>query len=231
MAVETADPTLARIPVRAHRTAVGLAWSLATGFAVLPMLRAVFLVANNAASIVYPAAQDVAGLEPQAVFGGITFVALGIAVVALTIAVHGLQPASPLALGALIAGVTCGIGLALVGSQARAMYSWIAANLAEATSDTGAQAAALWTLNVTGLPVLFLAALGVAAWTILLTIEGTAIGRGWGSAAGVVAVAFAVLAWGLALPAAQYLYVPVFALVAIGLTVTGRRTVRAAPEP
>lgn len=218
------DITVAGSTARsARRTAVVLAWVLVAGFTALPALRALFVLGNDVADITYPTAADVPTLEPQAVFGGLVFILLGAALIALVIAVRSWGRPSPVARAGLIAGVTAGTGLVFAGIQAREQYSWISANLAEAAPDPDAQAAALWALNIVSSAGLDLGALGVAAWAILSAIDGSVLGRGWGWAAAAIAVVLAAVMWGFALPAAQYLYVPFFAVVAIGLTVASRR--------
>ncbi|MBD3942235.1 hypothetical protein IF188_11060 [Microbacterium sp. NEAU-LLC] len=216
-----ADVAAAR---RTRRITVALAWTLAVAWVVLPTLRAVFVLVNGAEGMDYPTAADVPALEVQSVFGGATFLALGILTIALAVAVRRLQPASSgPGTGALIAGATAGIGLVFAGVQGRTMYSWISANLGEAASDHDVQAAAFWVLNIVSSTGLFVAAVATAAWTLLTTIDGRALARGWGWAASVVAIVFAGAAWGLVLPAAQYLCGPLFVLVAIGLTRSRRR--------
>lgn len=230
MAVDTSSPIAAaasRMP-RPRRTAAILAWCLLAAWLSLSGVRAVFVMLDAAADIEHPVAADVPALEPQGIAGGLVFLVLGALTVALAVAVHTSEGARPRsALGALIGGVTAGVALVITGITARASFSWMSANLAEVTADRDAQAAALWVLSTSG-GELFLALIGTAAWIVLTLIAGGTIGRGWGWAAGVVAIAGAVVGWGFALPAAQTLYVPFYLLIAVGLTRAARRAGEAA---
>jgi len=219
------------------RRASGIAWLLAVAYLALPAMRAVLVLLDSRTLPDAPSAADIPALEPQGVIGLVSFLGLAAGFLALVCttadagasAARASLPSRWMRFGTS-AGVIGAAGLALVAVQARIQFSWMSANLALATDDPSAQAAALWTLNLASATGLAVFALGLAAWTTCLALDGSLVSRGWGTAAAAAACLFAVAAAGLVLPAGQYLCVPLFVCLALALRRAGRNTALAS-EP
>jgi len=212
-----------RTSTSAFRIAGGAAFAAAAGYLLIPVFRAVVGAVTGAELSTFPKPSGIAANTWVGVSGAVIFVGMGLATLILTQAAASTQSdgiGTRLGAGA---GIAAAIGFTLAGASAAAMYSWIAGNLTKTGADAGAQVAALWAVNITAGAPLTLAAISICGWAWWLLrsqIIGTALGVTVALLATVIVVGILVFAF---LPV-QFLYVPLFVVLGIGLMRAARRT-------
>lgn len=200
----------------AYRVTAVAAVIAVAGYIAIPTLRSV--VENGTATLdVYPTPAQVGQNLGLGVFGFVTFGVIGVAVGTLTLALTGLRPGTLGAQLAAGAGLIASVGFVLVASGSASMYSFITANMAGTGADEAAQRAAVWAINVVAGQGLAIAALGTALWSGWLALARRPVLPRWvGFAACGLALVIAGAVCLFTTLAAQFLYVPLFAVLAIG---------------
>jgi|GEM_PF-3388038 len=222
--VRSATGPIATMDLRALRAGMTGAILTFAGFVLLPSFRAVIeAILGSAPARTYPRPSEIPQEEWWGISGAAIFALIGIGV--LLMAVSFPTGAVTRALGVIGAG-----GFLLSGAGARAMYSFVAANLTRTGADVGAQTAALWAVNIVSGVFLILAGCATAAWALLLGMHGPRTGLiGQATAVMLILCAAVILLGeiGLVLLPVQLAFLPVCATLALSL---GRRMRKTAAD-
>lgn len=195
---------------RADRAALLGSGLALLGFILLPSFRAVVGLFTTLSEVAYPTPRTAAEEGLVGLAGGAILLLIGAGILLTAVARADLT--TPGRRFGTALGVLGGAGYGLAGAGSRILYSWMAANLAETGAESGAQTAALWTLNLASGACLLFGILATCGWLIG--------GAGVSSPAPRIAliilgVMIAIGAFGPLLLFVQFLFVPAFAFLAV----------------
>lgn len=207
----------AAAPRRRIRLALIGASLLAAGFVLLPTFRTVvILLLGREDAGGYPQASQIPQDEWWGASATVIFALIGSGMLLL---------AQNLVVGALsrAIGLMAAAGYFLAGAGARAMFSFVAANLTRTGADVGAQTAALWAVNIVNGSFIVFASSTAAAWAMMIALHGPRAGIiGRPTSAVLIASALVVVVGlvGIMLPAVQFTLIPIGVALVVSL---GRR--------
>lgn len=203
----------------------------AIAYVLIPVSRGVISALLSAdATSVYPTPAEIGSQQWTGLVFFVLYGAVGAGTLLLTqgtvAAVTARAGDSFAARVARSAGVIAAAGFLLFGGGARSMWSFIGANMAETGAEPSAQVAAIWAINVSIAAPIFAAVTAFAVWSCWLAVAVRRTGVLPRALAAVVAVLAVIVAAALVVAVflpAQFLYVALFAVCAIGLRSAARR--------